>query len=139
MLEYINQIRTNLGIPINPIEKERGIKGNKGFYWGFPDGFNELSENTKVYYEIEYGQNHPNTNVLKYWPILEENEALNIILIQWIIKKPKSKNRWELSKFIGDKMEKTFPKRFTYCFLEYEERSNINELNSIRTHIQNIR
>lgn len=138
MIEYINRIRVALSIPENNVEVEKGIKGSAGFYWGFPDGHNVLSENSRLFFEIENGQHHPDTNVLKYWPILEENKDLKIILIQWIIKKPKSRNRWELSKFLGSKMEGLIPDRFLYFFLEYEELSNTEKLRKIRDCVNNI-
>jgi hypothetical protein len=133
MIEYINKLRTSLAIPEQLIEIEKGIKSQEGFFWAFPDGKNKLSNNTYLYFEIEKGQNHPDTNVLKYWPVLEENHELKIILVQWIIKKPRSKNRWELSKFVGAKMENILAGRFNYCFLEYDEETNINKLESLKT------
>lgn len=97
--------------------------GNDGFYWGFPDGVNHFGSNS-VNFEIESGQHHPDTNVLKYWPVLEENPLRQIIPIQWLIKKPRSKNRWELSKFVGNKMMQTLGGQFIYISLEYDNEEN---------------
>lgn len=119
-ISSINKIRLNLGFPVKENEQEVGIKGRQGFYWGFPDGFDLLPNNWKIYYEIEVGQQHPCTNVLKYWPVLEENKDDKIILIQWLQRKPKSANRWELSKFLGKKMQLDLPFRFKYFFIEFE-------------------
>ena len=113
-------------------KKEKGIKGKAGFYWGFPDGVDELKENKFIYYEIEDGQQHQCTNVLKCWPLLEEDENIGIILIQWLKKTPKSKNRWELGKFVAKKMELAFPDRFKYVFLELQDESNEEKLQLLK-------
>lgn len=138
MVEYINKLRGSLEIPEKEKEVEKGIKGKAGFFWAFPDGADDLGNNTSLYFEIEMGQHHPDTNVLKYWPILEENPELKIILIQWIIKKPKSKNRWELSKFIGKKMMDVLKDRFEYYYLEYNDEINIEKLKKLKTFIKRI-
>ena len=132
MLADINSIRIKIGLSPKLEEKEKGIKGKAGFYWGFPDGVDELKENKFIYYEIEDGQQHQCTNVLKCWPLLEEDENINIILIQWLKKKSKSKNRWELGKFVAKKMEHAFPERFKYIFLELQDESNEEKLQLLK-------
>ena len=132
MLADINLIRIKIGLSPKLGEKEKGIRGIDGFFWGFPDGVDKLSENKFIYYEIEDGQQHQCTNVLKCWPLLEEDENINIILIQWLKKKPRSKNRWELAKFVGEKMEQVLPHRFKYIFLELQDESNEEKLQLLK-------
>lgn len=132
MLADINSIRIKIGLSPKLEEKEKGIKGKDGFYWGFPDGVDELKENNFIYYEIEDGQQHQCTNVLKCWPLLEEDENINIVLIQWLKKKSKSKNRWELGKFVAKKMVQAFPERFKYVFLELQDESNEEKLQLLK-------
>jgi hypothetical protein len=137
-LADINIIRRTVGIPIKSDEREKGIKGIDGFYWGFPDGFDRLNEGWIIYYEIENGQHHPDTNVLKYWPILEEHIELKIILIQWLQRKPKSRNRWELSKFVARKMEIELRNRFKYFFIE-DEMEFETKLSEVRSLISQLK
>ncbi len=128
-LEAINAIRTKLGMATKPVEVEKGIRCKRdSFYWGGPDGADTFHDGWSVFYEIEKGQQHPCTNVLKYWPVMEEDPSLKIILVQWLIQAPKSKNRWELSKFLGDKLMHTFPDRFQYIYLEMDAVANSNKL-----------
>ena len=133
-----NLIRTRLGLQLKEAEKEQGFKCLEGDYWGFPDGqYMSMSGHT-VLYEIEEGQQHPCTNVLKYWPVLEENSSIKIILIQWLTKKLKSKNRWLLAKFVAKKISAAFPNRFEYVFLEFDDSENEMKLEKLKLQIHNI-
>ena len=131
-----NQIRLCLGLQVKESEKEKGIKCLAGDFWGFPDGQDMLINGHTILYEIEEGQQHPCTNVLKYWPVLEENPDMKIILIQWLVKKPKSKNRWQLAKFVANKMLTVFPDRFQYIFLEFDSPDNNIRLEKLKLQIQ---
>lgn len=137
MLSVINSIRVQIGLPIKELEAEKGIKAAEGFFWGFPDGADTLKDGSFIFYEIEEGQQHPSTNVLKYWPVLEENNKMSIILIQWLIRKARSKNRWELSMFTGNKMMQAFPGRFEYVFLMLEDDANKEKLKELKNRIYN--
>jgi hypothetical protein len=130
-----NEIRISLGLSTKEYEKEVGIKGISGDFWGFPDGKDSLSNYCSVYYEIEEGQQHPDTNVLIYWPILEENPSITIVLVQWLRSKPKSRNRWKLAQFVARKMVMAFPDRFDYVFLEYDNVDNENKLKQLKSRI----
>jgi hypothetical protein len=133
--QSINQIRKSLGLETKEYEKEAGIRAIAGDFWGFPDGKDCLSDNCMLYYEIEDGQHHPDTNVLKYWPILEENPSVTIVLVQWLRSKPKSRNRWKLAQFVARKMVMAFPDRFDYIFLEYDDADNENKLKQLKSRI----
>lgn len=130
-----NQIRLKIGLPTKELEKERGIKCLEGNFWGFPDGQDALPDGRVIFYEIEEGQAHPCTNVSKYWPVLEENPEMKIVLIQWLVKKPKSINRWRLAKFLANKMINFFPDRFHYFSLEFDINENRNQIEKIRQQI----
>jgi len=132
MDQYVVKIRKQIGLQDKVVEYEKGIKGKEGFFWAFPNGFDKIRNDWEIFYEIENGQEHPCTNVLKYWPILEERLNLKILLIQWLIKKPKSRNRWELSKFVASKIIKENPDRFKYVFLEYEDFENQEKLKELK-------
>jgi hypothetical protein len=103
----INWIRITIGLQTKESEIEKGFKCSTGDYWGFCDGNDKLNNSHSIVYEIEEGQQHARTNVLKYPPVLEDPE-IKIILIQWLTKTPKSKNRWQLAKFVGTKMTLAF-------------------------------
>jgi hypothetical protein len=68
-----------------------------------------------VIFEMEFSQRHPEMNVLKAWPYLEEYPDKKIFLIQHIIdEKSVSPNRISLCKWIGKKMEAENKNRFFY-------------------------
>ena len=44
--------------------------------WGRVDFYSKEENDTLIFVEVENsGQKHPNTNVLKIWPFLEENPS----------------------------------------------------------------
>ena len=82
--------------------------------WGNVDYYSKQG-NVLVLLEIEKGQKHPNTNVLKVWPFFEENREIKILLIQIIHPENRApKNRLQLCKFTGKKLEEIYPDRFKY-------------------------
>jgi hypothetical protein len=107
--------------------------------WGEVD-FYANKNDVLILLEVEKGQKHPNTNVLKVWPFLEKHPSIKVLLIQII--RPENdapKNRIALCKFTGRKLEELFPKRFGYVFYRWhpdlivEIRSKINEkLNNLK-------
>lgn len=83
--------------------------------WGDVDNYAVIGENSYVFLECEFGQKHPNTNVLKLYPFLEENSEISVTLIHFFFKENKApKNRLNLCSFIADKMKKEFGNRFNY-------------------------
>ncbi|MGV0938715.1 MULTISPECIES: hypothetical protein [unclassified Empedobacter] len=83
--------------------------------WGDVDDYAIIDDNNWVLLECENTQKHPNTNVLKLYPFLEENPELNIILLHVFFSNNKApKNRVKLCDFLADKMQKEFGKRFQY-------------------------
>ena len=103
-------------LPFEFAPKEYSLKG-----WGTVDFFCE-QDGVLVFLEIEEGQLHPNSNVLKDWPFLEENPDRKILLIQVFrgSKKKASPNRVKLCSFTGRKLEELFPKRFRYYTYDWE-------------------
>jgi hypothetical protein len=88
-------------------------------HWGNVDYYSKQG-NVLVLLEIEKGQKHPNTNVLKVWPFLEENREIKILLIQIIHPENKApKNRLQLCKFTGKKLEEIYPDRFKYLLFHW--------------------
>ena len=95
---------------------EYSLKG-----WGEVDFYGYHGE-VLVLVEIEKGQKHPNTNVLKIWPYLEEHPNKSILLIQIIRSENKaSKNRINLCRFTGLRLENLFQDRFRYIFVNLKE------------------
>ena len=88
--------------------------------WGTADGVAHIGTTGIVYLEVEQGQQHPDTNVLKYWPWIEERPDVRVTLIQvfgpWSSKR--RGNRSELAKWVGARMEASLPGRFRYCRLD---------------------
>lgn len=93
--------------------------------WGEVDNWAMLPNGTILLLECEKGQKHPNTNVLKLYPFLEENSDKTIVLIHYFYPKNKApKNRLALCDFLSDKMERQFVERFKYVSLK----CNANEI-----------
>ena len=87
--------------------------------WGNVDFFCK-HEDVLMLLEIEKGQKHPNTNVLKVWPFLNENPNQKILLIQII--RPENnapKNRLKLCKYTGKKLEELYKGRFAYIYYNW--------------------
>jgi hypothetical protein len=83
--------------------------------WGDVDNYAVIDKNTYVFLECEHAQKHPNTNVLKLYPYLEENPEISITLIHFFFRENKvPKNRLALCDFIADKMKTQFGSRFNY-------------------------
>src|SRR5690606_6746903 len=83
--------------------------------WGDVDNYAKIGENSYVFLECEFSQKHPNTNVLKLYPFLEENSDVNVTLIHFFFKENATPpNRRKLCVYIADKMNKEFGNRFNY-------------------------
>ncbi len=90
--------------------------------WGDADNHCVLNENDLILLECEKGQKHPNTNVLKVYPYLEEYLDKRIVLIHYFFPENKApKNRLALCNFIASKMESSFKNRFQYISLSCKQ------------------
>jgi hypothetical protein len=119
-------IADRLGIDFETNELKLGKWGNVDFY--------SQHENLLVLLEVEKGQKHPNTNVIKVWPYLEENPNLKILLIQIIRQENKApKNRIALCKYMGKKIESEYPYRFRFVFRNWHNELAIE----IKEQVQN--
>lgn len=88
--------------------------------WGEVDDYAIVNENYFILLECENSQKHPNTNVLKLFPFLEENSNLTIKLYHIFLKKNKApKNRIKLCDFVAEKMKLNFGARFSYIRIMY--------------------
>jgi hypothetical protein len=97
--------------------------------WGEVDNWCELSNDTIVLLECEKGQKHPNTNILKLYPWLEEFPKVHVILLHYFFPENKApKNRVALCSYIGEKMENNFGIRFQYVHLKCEGKMIASEL-----------
>ena len=91
--------------------------------WGDVDNWCRLTDETLVLLECENsGQKHPNTNVVKIYPYLEESAHIRVILIHYLSPENKApKNRVKLCNFFGKKMEAEFSDRFQYVHLKCQQ------------------
>ena len=87
--------------------------------WGQVDKWAKLSSNASVFIEVESGQKHPSTSVLKVWPYIEKKKKLRVFLIQCFLPKSPDVNssRRRLAKWTAEKLEKEFRNRFLYATL----------------------
>jgi len=120
------------------IEKVLGITfQNEEFSlgkWGDVDNWCELSHDTIILLECEKGQKHPNTNVLKLYPYLEEYPKVHVILLHYFFPENKApKNRVELCNFLGQKLETEFGIRFQYVPLKCQPEQISEQLGKNRT------
>lgn len=114
-IEISNHIGSVLGVSFKNEEFSLGK-------WGEVDNWAQLSDDTLILIECEKGQKHPNTNVLKLYPYLEENSDIKILLLHYFYPENKApKNRLLLCNFLGEKMEQQFLERFQYFSLKCTE------------------
>ena len=116
-LEY--QATPIFSVTAGALYSQQGIKFENFEFkldnWGEVDNYAIIEKNTYVFLECERGQKHPNTNVLKLYPYLEENPQISITLIHFFFKENKTpKNRIRLCNFVANKMKIDFGNRFNY-------------------------
>lgn len=120
-------IEDALGITFNNEEFSLGK-------WGEADNWCELSHDTIILLECEKSQKHPNTNVLKLYPYLEEFPLVHVILIHYFFPENKApKNRVTLCNFLGKKLEFEFGTRFLYVHLKCQPEQISEELRKYNT------
>ena len=108
------EIIESVGIVVHNQEYKLNGWGNADLYY--------FQEDILVLIEIEKGQKHPNTNVIKVWPYLEENPDKKILLIQLIHPNNKApKNRLALCRFFALRMQEEFAPRFRYIQVNLSE------------------
>jgi len=85
--------------------------------WGKVDRAAKLNSKALVFVEVECGQTHPDTNVLKVWPYLERKKKLRIFLVQCYLLESRALrgSRRRLAGWIGGKMEELLKNRFFYA------------------------
>jgi polyribonucleotide nucleotidyltransferase len=97
--------------------------------WGEVDNYCTLSDNKLLMLECEKGQKHPNTNVLKLYPYLEQNPELNIIIIHYFYHENKApKNRLALCDYLAQKITKEYKDRFQYISIRCEKNELENKI-----------
>jgi hypothetical protein len=110
-LAAVRQIATRLGgvllIPELPLAR-LGSRADYGLALG-------SSHSSYLYVEIEVGQTHPTTNVLKYWPWLDEDERRSLILVQLF---QGNKHRRSLTQWLSERMTRELGGRFRYFGLD---------------------
>ena len=106
--------------------------------WGKSDFYCYKNE-ILVLLEIEKGQKHPNTNVLKIWPYLEENLKQKILLIHLFRPENEaSPNRVKLCDFTGSRLERLFSKRFAYLRLDWQPKLLSEQIRNIDHKIKSL-
>ena len=80
------------------------------------DGWVRLTERCWLILEVEEGQQHPSTNVLKLWPVLEKRPELTVILahVFFATSRAARNSRGELATWLGSHMESSLHGRFRY-------------------------
>ena len=106
--------------------------------WGQVDDWLKLKENSFLFLEIETSQKHPNTNVLKIWPFLEENKEIRIFLIQSFFTDSTCMNssRGLLGEWTGKQLEKMYPNRFKYYKVVFKKEKIELSSNKLKEDLQ---
>lgn len=89
-----------------------------------------LNNGNRIFVEIEEGQKHPEGNVAKYWWWIEkkhisrDKNIKKVVLIQLFGKRfqngATNKSRVEVCKFLASKMKKSYPRIFSYHYLNFK-------------------
>jgi hypothetical protein len=79
------------------------------------DGVAKVGKSTFVFLEVERSQKHPSTNVVKYWPWLEDDSSRRMLLIQVFAG---NRHRRRLTAWVADKMRRVLGDRFHYCAVD---------------------
>lgn len=84
--------------------------------WGQADGWAMLTNETWLVVEVEAKQKHPTTNVLKYWPYLENHRNERIVLAHCFFPDSPglSSSRGKLARWLGSRLELLLEGRFFY-------------------------
>lgn len=84
--------------------------------WGQADKFAFVRDDFLVLLEVETGQKHPDTNVLKVWPYLEAHQGMVVVLIQVFdaVAQNEKGNRGRLASWVAEKMTAVVGDRFAY-------------------------
>lgn len=122
IVSHSNLIAQRIGLTLENKEFNYG----KGI--GRADNYCITSEYI-VIFELEFSQRHPEMNVLKVWPYLNNNPSKKIFLIHHITDTNfVSPNRIELSSFIAERI-KADTKRFEYFQIKNEfNKEKVDEL-----------
>lgn len=109
--------------------------------WGEVDNWARLDNGVFLFVEVETSQKHPNTNVLKLWPFLDENIGFRIFLIQTYFPTSPglSSNRGKLSEWTANKLKSILGKRFDYYKLVIDGEKDREELKEVRIRIDNFK
>lgn len=109
--------------------------------WGEVDNWVQLDNGVYLFLEVETSQKHPNTNVLKLWPYLDENKGIRIFLIQaYFLTSPGlSSNRGKLGEWTANKLKNILGKRFDYYKLVVDDDINKSVFKEIKIRIDNFR
>ena len=100
--------------------RETGVKFSGSTFhlggWGQVDDYAKLDHNRYLFLEVETGQKHPDTNVLKVWPYIEANPKVSVVLAQAFFPDSPgySSNRGKLGCWLGNRLEGHFGPRFRY-------------------------
>lgn len=71
----------------------------------------QIDEQRFLFVEIEVGQTHPQTNVVKYWPWLDESEQREVLLVQLFYGNTR---RRRLTAWLGKRLGNVFGGRLIY-------------------------
>lgn len=93
-----------------------GFRRVEGGEWGHCDRHAWLSDDILLVLEVERGQHHPEGNVAKLWPWLEENPGKRVLLIHAYTSDAVALNgsRDRVASWLAETMAKSLRGRFAY-------------------------
>lgn len=125
------------------LTKMTGIIFSEGKYklgnWGEVDKWSQIIDNTFIFLEVETIQKHPNTNILKVWPYLDENINVRVFHIQAFFSNSPgiNSNRGRLAEWTANKIKLEIGKRYEYCKIILDESHIQENINSLLRSINN--
>lgn len=109
--------------------------------WGKADNYAQINSDSYVCLEVEKEQKHPVTNVVKYWPYLEQADNANITLVHAFFSDSPGLNssRGRLAEDFAVKMEKSFGDRFKYFRLIIKTDNNtVIGMEQLKLHLRKL-
>ena len=112
-----------LGTPLSESELVLGS-------WGRADLAGHVVDQAVVAVEVERSQRHPNTNVLKYWPWMDEDRRRRVFLVQVFDRaSANDSSRQRLATWVGARMERELGGRFAHVTVR---RGSVDEEDQLR-------
>ena len=116
------------------------LLGERKKEWGKSEYHRRFSENKIAVLEVDIDQTHPDTNVVKFWPYLESNPKIQVLLIHaFTLVNDKNEasrsfkgSRRRLCDWYGRRIERELPGRFVYKSIVVDDLHDTKQLSALQ-------